>query len=190
MSLGRPSVMASLGDGWHGLEAAQNWSRSLGVQGGGVLSTGLKLLHPHPILPGPDPAHLAWGALPPGRPWLHLAPALSRRAPASALPPPCGSACPVAGVLVVDGGRAQAQAQPTSRRDGQHAFTVVSTRPGQEWGDNGPSQLLFPQGGASLAATPPSRVVPPHPNAWLGAAAACVPCHRRTCFPATLCLCC
>lgn len=33
----------------------------------------------------------------------------------------------------------------------------LSTRPGRERRDNGPSQLLFPQGGASLAPAPPAR---------------------------------
>lgn len=117
--------------------------------------------------PSPDPARLAWGVLPLGRPWLHLAPALPHKAPASVVPPPgaappCVPACPVAGVLVVDGG--WAQAQPMSR-PGWAACLHDSVR--QAWAGVGRQWALsaaaFPQGGASLAAALPAREVPSLP---------------------------
>lgn len=86
-----------------------------------------------------------------------------------AVPPPgapaCGPACPVAGVLVVDGG--WAQAQPMSR-PGRAACLHDSVR--QAWAGVGRQWALsaaaVPQGGAaSLAAALPARDVsslPPH----------------------------
>lgn len=71
-------------------------------------------------------------------------------------------------------------------RAGQHAFTLVSARLGQEWGRQWAfSEAASPHGGASWLL--------PHPpwlaarRARLGAAAARVPGHRRTCSLGSLC---
>ena len=103
-------------------------------------------------------------------------------ASASTVPPP-GAAPPL---VALPGLELGCQWWMESARAGQHAFTLVSARPGQEWGRQWAfSEAASPHGGASWLL--------PHPpwlaarRARLGAAAARVPGHRRTCSLGSLC---
>lgn len=190
MSLGRPSVMASLGERWHGLEAAQR-CRSLGVRGGGVLSTGLKLLHsPRPTSSQPRPCTPGLGSPPSGQALV---------APCTGTPPRSTCLrCPTSLWLCLScswgvGGRQRPGPGPGPAHEPPGWAACLHGSIHQAWAGVGRQWALS-------AAVPPRRSFPGcrptrqgcplPPNAWLGAAAACVPCHRRTCFPATLCLCC
>lgn len=145
------------------------------VQAGGEV-TGAPGRHgprtgPKPLCPppGPDPAHVAWGVLPPGRPWSHLT-----------LPPPPPTA--------------PLPRCPTSGADSPS----VPACPGARWLGRGPGWAACLHGTARqagrtmgpLSCHSPTEEPPwllPRPPRLAGSSCCVVPCHGHTCSPATLC---